>query len=413
MAAQAGRRAMGAWRSPITAEVVVKGAGAQPGKAPDVRLAGAALAPDGRAYWLEQRPGEGGRSVIVGPGGEDLTPAGAWDCRTLVHEYGGGAWKVLDDSAVFSDFRSQRVFQQPLEGGEPSPLTPDVPDRALRFADFALDRRRSRLLCVMEDHRGEGEAKNSLAAIPLDGSCAEPTVLAAGFDFYAAPSLSLDGRRLAYMTWNHPAMPWTETQIRVADLGDDGVPAATSTEAHGVVAGGPGKPEAPQQPQWTPNGDLVYVNDAGSGGWWNLWRHSFSSGTSANLLPLDAEFGGPLWRLGMETFAVLGDDRFLVGFSPPVSSGKTLAVLEGGKLEELACPYATFGSMSVAQGGEGDLIAVIGGSADAASQVAVRSPAGDWEVLKRASELEMSEKYLTEPRKIQFPSVGGRTSHMW
>ena len=123
------------------------------------------------AFWLEARPWEGGRSVIVrGDTGEDLTPAGM-NVRTRVHEYGGGAWEVLPTLGlvVFSDFASQRLFAQPLDGSAaPQPLTPDVEGAQLRFADFCLDEARGRLVCVMEDHRGGGkEPTNCLVGVPL------------------------------------------------------------------------------------------------------------------------------------------------------------------------------------------------------------------------------------------------------
>jgi len=232
----------GSWKSPITSDLIVAGA---------VRLMEIAL--DGKdVYWLESRPLEGGRYVIVRRGADgrtvDVNPP-PFNARTRVHEYGGAPFAVRDGVVYFSDFSDQRLYRQE-RGGEPSPITPA---EALRYADAVVDGSRGRLICVREDHsESDREAVNTIISLSLDGG--QPAqVLVSGNDFYSSPRLSPDGSQLAWLTWNHPNMPWDGTELWVAVVLDDG----TLGEMQ-LVAGG--EAESIFQPQWSPDGSLWFVS---------------------------------------------------------------------------------------------------------------------------------------------------------
>lgn len=438
-AAAAPRARFGAWPSPLTSEAVTRDATGLQGVQWGARGQG--------AFWLEARPWEGGRSVIVrGDTGEDLTPAGM-NVRTRVHEYGGGAWEVLPTLGlvVFSDFASQRLFAQPLDGSAaPQPLTPDVEGAQLRFADFCLDEARGRLVCVMEDHRGGGkEPTNCLVGVPLPEvgsgggqggpSPEQPQVLASGADFYSSPALDPAGARLAYVTWDHPSMPWDATSLVVADVGggDDG----GALSGARVVSGGSDAGEAPQQPRWAPDGTLYFVTDRGSG-WWNLWAAGGPGGGGGAesesprcVCPMEgAEFGGPPWTFGQRTFEFLPEGtpgeragRILCSYSSADSAGKTLAVLDPstGQLERVDTGgFSSFGSLAV---GEDGAVALVGGSSRAPPAVAAlgdldgEQGEGAWSVLKRSREATVDAGYLSEPEVIKYPSGpnGERSSYMY
>ncbi|NCF69024.1 MAG: S9 family peptidase, partial [Chloroflexi bacterium] len=201
----------GSWKSPITTDLIVAGT---------VRLG--QIAVDGTdLYWTEGRPEEGGRNVVVRRAAGmtqnvDITPA-PFNARTRVHEYGGGAFIVHEGVVTFANYVDQRLYQQ-RPGGDPQAVTPE---ENLRFADgvFAAD---GRFVCVREDHRNAGqEAINTIVSLALDGVDAGH-VLVSGNDFYATPRVSPDGKRLAWITWNHPNMPWDGTELWVADFAPDG-----------------------------------------------------------------------------------------------------------------------------------------------------------------------------------------------
>ena len=218
----------GSWKSPITSDLIV----AQSIALSEVRLDG------GDVYWLEGRPQEQGRFVVV-RGSEppaDVTPP-PFNARTRVHEYGGGSWTVADGTIYFSNFADGRLCRLPRGATEPQALTPapPTPGRQWRYADGVIDARRKRWIGVREDHTEEGEPVNAIVAVDFNGG--EPgRVLAGGHDFFAYPRLSPDGRRLAWIAWDHPNMPWNGTTLYLADVAENGAMGEPRPIAGGVTA---------------------------------------------------------------------------------------------------------------------------------------------------------------------------------
>ncbi|HEY8814273.1 MAG TPA: S9 family peptidase, partial [Candidatus Dormibacteraeota bacterium] len=243
----------GSWASPITIDLLLKGA---------VSLGRGTARWDGNdLYWTEERPTEGGRQVVVrrtDSGNADVTPVG-FNARTRVHEYGGGHFAVSGGTVWFANFDDQRIYVQ-KRGIDPLAITPAAD---IRHADLLVDPPRGRIFAVCEDHTtGATEAVNTLVALDWNGDRDIITV-AAGNDFYSSPKLSPDGGRLAWLTWNHPNMPWDGTELWVGELDGDGN--ATSARK---VAGGP--TESIFQPEWSPTGGLYFVSDRND--WWNIYR---------------------------------------------------------------------------------------------------------------------------------------------
>src|SRR5205807_1756649 len=216
-------------------------------------------------YWTEMRPAEGGRYVVVrrtrDGRAEDLPPA-PFNARTLVHEYGGGAFAVDRGTVYFSNYADQRLYRQ-IPGAPPEAITPAG---AWRYADGVVDPRRGRIVCVREDHTDPShEPVNALVSMDLRAP-SPGRVLASGNDFYSSPRLSPDGARLAWLTWRHPNMPWDGTEVWVAEIGQDG-----ALERAGRVAGGGAGParyggaHAPRDRDPV-LGDLGSPGDARAGG---------------------------------------------------------------------------------------------------------------------------------------------------
>jgi dipeptidyl aminopeptidase/acylaminoacyl peptidase len=388
----------GSWKSPITSDLIV----AQSIALSDARLDG------NDVYWLEGRPQEQGRYVVV-RGGEppaDVTPP-PLNARTRVHEYGGGSWTVVDGTVYFSNFADGRLYRLMRGASEPQALTaaPPAPGRQWRYADGVIDARRKRWIGVREDHTGEGEAVNTVVAVDLENPGAEPgRVLASGHDFFAYPRLSPDGKRLLWLAWDHPNMPWNGTTLYLADIAESGAVGAPRP-----IAGGPA--ESIFQPEWSPDGAaIVLVSDRS--GWWNLYRYELATGTTRALAPMAAEFGVPLWQLGSSTYAFAGPGRIVCAYSG-VGLGK-LAVLElaSGALTPLDLPFTDFGSIKAA----GDRVVLRAGASNhPASIVELDLGSGRHTVLKKGTDiLDRAEPriadYLSKVESVEFPTTSGNTA---
>jgi dipeptidyl aminopeptidase/acylaminoacyl peptidase len=391
----------GSWRSPIEPDVVAKA-----GR----RLGFPALAADGAVWWLEGRAAEGGRNALMRrPAGgepEEVTPPGA-NVRTRVHEYGGGAWKLLaPELVVYVDFADQRVYRLEL-GGEPVAITPEPEEPAgMRHADFELCPDGKTLFCVRELHGGDAEPRNEIVMLPLDGS--KPAeVVAAGHDFYSSPRVSPDGLWLAFLCWDHPNMPWDGTELWVTPVRDPG-------SARPLAAG---KGESVFAPAWDSQDRLRFVSDRD--GWWNLYRTvaDFGAPDAAEDLPpveqLSAEradLGHPQWLFGGSTHVELDDGSLVVVRTENATEQLYALPTGGGALRDLGLPFTSFGWPVLST--DGGKVAFAASSPKEAPAIVVLDVAsGEIETARTASDDTVEPGLISEPRAIEFPSGEGDVAH--
>ena len=387
----------GSWASPITAGSLVAGA---------VGLAEVVV--DGRdVWWAEGRPEEGGRTVVVrrSPDGKvaDMVPPGV-DVRTGVHEYGGGAWWVANGVLIHSDRSHERLVRRTPDSG-PVLLTPE-PDapRALRYADGRTTPDGCWYVCVREAHpvdQAGGEPANELVAVATDGSM-RVDVVATGADFVAWPRVSPDGTRLAWVRWNHPNLPWDDTELWVADLVAD-TEGCTLSNARCVAAGG----ESFFQPEWRSDGMLHVVTDRGD--WWHVHRVDPDTGTLEALTGGEAEVATPQWVFGLSRYAFVGGDLWFVRREGGVDR---LAVRRpDGTVDEVSVPSGDGPATSLgslAAHGDG-IIAVAAGWTTEPAVVAV-DPSGV-RTLRAPRDLGLDPTWFSRPEPVTFPTTGGEVAH--
>src|SRR3569833_2337553 len=244
----------GSWASPLGAQVLSRG---RVGIS-DLRSV------DGHLYWTETIPAAGGISGLFSTAtsaeGVRISPEGA-NVRTRVHEYGGASFVAARGQIFYSNFTDQRLYSLGADG-KANAITP----AGYRYADCVFAPDSAALICVREDHSDARNVRNAIVRIPLpDGGAGE--VLFGDSDFVAYPRLSPDGKPLAFISWNHPNMPW--------------------------------------------DGTLYFISDRS--GFWNLYA---SKGPQIRAVwKRDAEFATPLWNLGQANYVLLGDGQAVAKFS--------------------------------------------------------------------------------------------------
>jgi dipeptidyl aminopeptidase/acylaminoacyl peptidase len=414
----------GAWPSPIAAADVARGR---------LRISHPTVL-GGDVWWQEGRPEEGGRIAVVhrSAGGKvtDLLPA-PWNARTRVHEYGGlsylpvpraslrpaaadgkpaGGKQPRGHAMVFANYDDQRLYVAEPEVAEgkqaPWPLTPDpvaaqLDQRGLRYADFTLAPGGREIWCVQERHVG-GKVTRAIVAVPLDGSAAgDPAAireLVTGSDFFAFPTPSPDGTRLAWISWNHPHMPWDGTELRVALVAKDEVGPGR------LVKGG--LRESVLAPAWRDNTSLYVVTDWT--GWWNIYQLGLTGEPPQALYPAEEEFAGPLWQLGGRPFAVLGDGRLAVIHG---RGSMRLGILDPdtSELTDLDLPTGEFLPVVSADGTV--IVTLAGGPAQPLSLIRVDAATSRLEVLRAEVDEVPDEAYLPVPRHVELEGKYGRVVH--
>jgi dipeptidyl aminopeptidase/acylaminoacyl peptidase len=377
----------GSWASPLSAEALAA-AGINFG---DLRSV------NGRLYWTENVPAAGGTvSLFSFDNGvaAPVTPPSA-NVRTRVHEYGGAPFIVVGDTVYYSQLSDQRLYALKA-GGSAVPVTPPN----YRYADCialpAAGDQGAALICVREDHTDAANVRNTLVhlALPVAGA---GEVLFEGTDFVAYPRLSPDGLRLAFISWNHPNMPWDGTELKVAELTPKGLKTPV------LIAGGAA--ESVLEPQWDRDGTLYFISDRS--GFWNLYAQR-RTGVHA-VWPRAAEFADPLWSFGQSNYVLLGDGRAVVCFSERGLGRLAVVDLKAGTAHELDLPYVDFSHLTKID--ERHIAAIASASTAPLSIVNIDIAKPTATTLRTAGTSPLAPEAVSVAAPIDFPSAQGRTAH--
>ncbi|MDN7242512.1 S9 family peptidase [Planococcus sp. N028] len=375
----------GSWKSPITAELITQDT---------VTLESVAFYGED-IYWIEELPAEAGRNTVMKKSKDgnvtELTPA-PFNVRSRVHEYGGAPFLAHQSQLFFSNFEDNLLYLR-QENGSIQPITSDSNHR---YADASIDVSRGRLYWIREDHTESAIfAETTIVAMDLDGN--NEIVIVSGNEFYSNPRISPDAKQLAYLTWNHPNMPWDETELWIADLNDDG-----SVSNAKRVAGGTN--ESIIQPVWSPDGVLYFLSDRSN--WWNIMR--LNNGEVEEVCPMEAEFGSPSWIFGKSDYDFIDETTIIASYVQNGRQHLAKIDVQNGTVSPVETGFSLFYSIH----SNGQKLTFIAASPTQFPRVVrVDLDGKQVEEIRLSSSLTLDENYLSLPEPIEFPTEGGKTAH--
>jgi len=376
----------GSWASPVKAKSIA---------AEHIGL-GQIEIDENQVYWVENRPSEEGRNVIVtqnSKGGNfDVIPP-SYNARTRVHEYGGGSFAVKDKIICFSNFEDQNLYIKIPE----KDIKPLTENNNSRYADLSIDMKFKRVICVREENKNFGkEPDNTIVGIPLEFSDKIRTLIW-GNDFYSSPRLSPDGRKIAYLTWNHPQMPWDGTELWVAALNLDG-----SIGKKEKIAGS--RKESIFQPEWSPDNVLYFISDRNN--WWNIYR--FNKNKVESFVTMKSDFGLPQWVFGLSTFDFYSGDKIVCSYTKEGKWYLGFLDLETKDLDLIKTKYDTISYVKVM--GE-NLIMKAASPLKPPALVRLNMNTRKSKVLRRSTDISIPLEYISVPESVVFPSKGGEKTY--
>ncbi|MBU1086682.1 MAG: prolyl oligopeptidase family serine peptidase [Candidatus Omnitrophica bacterium] len=380
--------AYGSWKSPITSDMIVSR-----------NIGFGQIVIDkqkNNIYWLESRPMEAGRNVIVQ---YDQATSRVWDItpqefnvRSKAHEYGGGAFTVANSIVFFVNYSDQRVYRQ-IIGQDPHPLTAPINKR---YADLIFDGKRNQLICVCEDHTDlKNKVENYLIKINLDNNAV--SVLIQGSDFYSSVQISPDADKLVWLSWNHPDMPWDQTKLSIADIDAQG-----SLSNIQVIAGLDS--ESIFQPQWLNNQELYFVSDRNN--WWNIY--SYSDKQTKPILEMPAEFGLAQWVFGMSTYAVIDSENIVCAINTKGTWQIAKLNPQTKQLKIIASDYCLIEAVA---GLSNQAIFIASAYNQFSAIVSLDIVKEQFTHLKQCSDLQIDSAYFSQPRSISFKARENSLCH--
>lgn len=372
----------GTWPSAVTSDLIVKDSISLD----EVKLTLQAV------YYIERRPQENGRCVIVKASDNttaDILPL-PFSARSRVHEYGGGCYCVNDDILYFINDSDQDVYsiidQQ---------ITRLTTEDNKRFADLIYDKKHNRLIAICETHENES-VTNSIVSIDIHTGLLSTSV--DGDDFYASPRINSTADKLCWQSWNHPNMPWDGNQLWLADIDEHGY---INNKKH--IAGA--DDIAVFQPQWSPDDILHYISD--DSGWWHIYLFTTTQGSTEiqQLTHGNKEFGLPQWVFAQSNYAFIDETQIICCYQQENKTNLALLSLtEKSKLTNITTPWQEFSSLTTCA----NRIGFIAASATCTPQLVLATLDDNainklsTSVIKNSNQLPLSETHFSKPQTITF-----------
>lgn len=385
------KAAFGSWESPITTDLMLG----------DSVGLGEISVFNNDIYWIEMRPQEKGRYVIVKQSADghktDVIPSD-FNARTRVHEYGGGSYLITEIGIIFTNFQDQALYL--VKNDKCIKLTDN---KSCRYADMIYDKTRARIICVREDHSDKNqEAVNTIVAVSLIEQVSrsgQENVLVKGADFYSNPRVSHDGKQLCWISWLHPNMPWDNTSLSVAEINADG-----DLGEIVIIAGGDNENEAICQPLWSPDNLLYFVSDKSN--WWNLYR--VQENKIECIIEKEAEFAVPQWSFRECNYDFVDENNIFSIYRKNGLAHAGLIDIDNKSLETFELPYTDFESLVCKKN---NIWFLAGSPTQFPSIVEYDITKQVIKVLRKANELSIDEENISIGEALSFPVDEKNNAH--
>ncbi|MQG08802.1 MAG: S9 family peptidase, partial [SAR202 cluster bacterium] len=350
-------------------------------------------------YFLEGRPSESGRSVIIKHNQDgtttDIIPKN-FNSRNAVHEYGGGSFVVRDEIVFFTNWEDQLIYK--VSEGKLSPITQqsDIP-MGIRYADLTLSNDGKWILCVRETHHKDKEATNEIVAVSTITS--EIIVLASGRDFYSSPRPNPISNQICWLEWDHPNMPWDGNELYIADFDSQNISNKLKIDGSTNIS--------IVQPEWTDKGELIYISD--DSGWWNLKKYSDQK--TSYILKEEIDHGGPAWQFGFRTYFVYQDFIFLKGSSNDKNKGLIRKIsLSGEIIEEIEVNHTSISDLSFCD----NKAIFIGASPTTSSELcSLDLSTTNVDILKESNSIQIDSDEISIAEEITFDTTSNDISYAY
>ncbi|WP_395597985.1 prolyl oligopeptidase family serine peptidase [Pseudomonas sp. A1437] len=323
-------------------------------------------------FWNEYRPEDAACRIWHWRDGvaKCLTPTG-FSARSRVYEYGGGAFCLTPDGVVFVNEADQQLYRQTLDGSPEALTSGECRYGDVNFAD-------GQILAVEEN----GDQHRLVAIDLADGT---RRLLAEGADFYAAPTISPDGARLAWIEWSRPHQPWTSTRLMVAER------PGQRFSAPRCVAGDATE-ESIQQPRFDAKGQLYCLTDRVG-----FWQPHVESVDGLEPLPsVQADHAPAPWQMGGCTWLPLADG-YLASWS---ESGFGRLALNG---DDLTGDYSRFRHLALDE----RFIYCIAASPISPSAVIAIDRASHKVTVLAGGVAPLAAERISRPQTLRYPSGSG------
>jgi dienelactone hydrolase len=409
-------------KSDISADLIVEKA----------KRLGGLQAVDDKIYYLEGRPSEKGRSVLIEYDEKkdlkrEVLPK-EYNVRTLVNEYGGGAYLVTKDFIVFSNFSDKRLYLLHPDVKHPDvnlknkciPITPN--DKKYYYAEPKFDETSNNLYCIRENHEDEKNVITEIVKIDLGNflSNSNLDVVHKGYDFYSSIDISKDGKKLCFLAWNHPDMPWDNTFLKVVELDCKGF--FKNEIDVNIEKDDENKKISVFQPRWLSNSKIVFVSD--KTGFYNIYEYDLKSKNFSNLTPFEYDIGYPQWVFGLSLydFVKLEDKNGrLIDFIACVYSDKgdkklALINLETKEFQKIETPFNSFEYVTSFE--DKYLLFIGATSFDVASLIKYDLQEKPYEIIEqskieKSKDVNLDKKEISVAKKIKFPTSDNQTAYAY